>query len=72
MQDQSRHDCPTSFGISIVISKAEFILVFINLIRGGTFAGPIVFVGLRFAAAAIVSDRLHTGKVFIHSNQANR
>ena len=63
LQDLSRHDHPEAPSRFNRFSKAECILVFITMIWGGTFllvqhamtvSGPMFFVGLRFAAAAIV------------------
>jgi drug/metabolite transporter (DMT)-like permease len=48
--------------VSFRLSKAELVLVFITMLWGGTFllvhnvmtvSGPMFFVGLRFAAAAL-------------------
>ncbi|MFK0314463.1 DMT family transporter [Pseudomonas sp. NPDC090233] len=60
------------------LSKAEMVLVFITMLWGGTFllvhnvmsvSGPMFFVGLRFAAAAlfvaVVSARALSGLTFI-------
>ncbi|MFJ4068801.1 DMT family transporter [Pseudomonas sp. NPDC089996] len=52
----------TSTTVSFRLSKAEMVLVFITMLWGGTFllvhnvmtvSGPMFFVGLRFAAAAL-------------------
>ncbi|WP_288754802.1 DMT family transporter, partial [uncultured Pseudomonas sp.] len=57
--NQSRPQRPT---FSFRLSKAEWVLVFITMLWGGTFllvhnvmavSGPMFFVGLRFAAAAL-------------------
>lgn len=57
--NQSRPQRPT---FSFHLSKAEWVLVFITMLWGGTFllvhnvmavSGPMFFVGLRFAAAAL-------------------
>ena len=53
---------PSKTTISLRLSKAELVLVFITMLWGGTFllvhnvmtvSGPMFFVGLRFAAAAL-------------------
>ncbi len=58
--NQSRPQRPT---FSFRLSKAEWVLVFITMLWGGTFllvhnvmavSGPMFFVGLRFAAAALL------------------
>ncbi|MCP8634208.1 DMT family transporter [Pseudomonas mosselii] len=64
--------------VSLRLSKAELVLVFITMLWGGTFlivhnvmtvSGPMFFVGLRFAAAALfvglVSARSLSGLTFI-------
>lgn len=57
--NQSRPQRPT---LTFRLSKAEWVLVFITMLWGGTFllvhnvmavSGPLFFVGLRFAAAAL-------------------
>ncbi|WP_286928670.1 DMT family transporter [Pseudomonas sp. UBA7721] len=57
--NQSRPQRPT---LTFRLSKAEWVLVFITMLWGGTFllvhnvmavSGPMFFVGLRFAAAAL-------------------
>ncbi|MEA5673114.1 DMT family transporter [Pseudomonas sp. MH2] len=63
--------------VSFRLSKAEWVLVFITMLWGGTFlivhnvmsvSGPMFFVGLRFAAAALfvglVSARALSGLTF--------
>jgi len=63
--------------VSLRLSKAELVLVFITMLWGGTFlivhnvmtvSGPMFFVGLRFAAAALfvslVSARSLSGLTF--------
>ncbi|HGM5579412.1 TPA: DMT family transporter [Pseudomonas putida] len=63
--------------VSFRLSKAEWVLVFITMLWGGTFlivhnvmtvSGPMFFVGLRFAAAALfvglVSGRALSGLTF--------
>lgn len=63
--------------VSLRLSKAELVLVFITMLWGGTFlivhnvmtvSGPMFFVGLRFAAAALfvglVSARALSGLTF--------
>ncbi|MFJ2986195.1 MULTISPECIES: DMT family transporter [unclassified Pseudomonas] len=63
--------------VSLRLSKAEMVLVFITMLWGGTFllvhnvmsvSGPMFFVGLRFAAAALfvglVSARALAGLTF--------
>ncbi|WP_449431900.1 DMT family transporter [Pseudomonas putida] len=53
---------PVQTSVSLRLSKAEMVLVFITMLWGGTFllvhnvmsvSGPMFFVGLRFAAAAL-------------------
>ncbi|MFP3336301.1 EamA family transporter, partial [Pseudomonas sp. SIMBA_064] len=63
--------------VTFRLSKAELVLVFITMLWGGTFllvhnvmtvSGPMFFVGLRFAAAAlfvgVVSARALPGLTF--------
>lgn len=64
--------------VTLRLSKAELVLVFITMLWGGTFlivhnvmsvSGPMFFVGLRFAAAALfvglVSARALAGLTFV-------
>ncbi|TFF38706.1 DMT family transporter [Pseudomonas sp. RIT623] len=68
---------PSTAAITFRLSKAELVLVFITMLWGGTFlivhnvmtvSGPMFFVGLRFAAAALfvglVSARSLPGLTF--------
>ncbi|QXI36827.1 DMT family transporter [Pseudomonas xantholysinigenes] len=68
---------PNQPAVSFRLSKAEWVLVFITMLWGGTFlivhnvmtvSGPMFFVGLRFAAAALfvglVSARALPGLTF--------
>ncbi|QXH45203.1 DMT family transporter [Pseudomonas xanthosomatis] len=68
---------PAKRAITFRLSKAELVLVFITMLWGGTFlivhnvmtvSGPMFFVGLRFAAAALfvglVSARALAGLTF--------
>ncbi|NIE76991.1 DMT family transporter [Pantoea sp. Tr-811] len=68
---------PAKTSVSLRLSKAEMVLVFITMLWGGTFllvhnvmtvSGPMFFVGLRFAAAALfvglVSARSLPGLTF--------
>ncbi|MFB4393383.1 MULTISPECIES: DMT family transporter [unclassified Pseudomonas] len=74
MNQSPHHPRPS---VSFRLSKAELVLVFITMLWGGTFllvhnvmtvSGPMFFVGLRFAAAAlfvgIVSARALPGLTF--------
>ncbi|HGY9625135.1 TPA: DMT family transporter [Pseudomonas putida] len=73
----SQPSLPTQSAVSLRLSKAELVLVFITMLWGGTFllvhnvmtvSGPMFFVGLRFAAAAVfvglVSARSLPGLTF--------
>lgn len=70
-------DTAPKTSLSLRLSKAELVLVFITMLWGGTFllvhnvmtvSGPMFFVGLRFAAAALfvglVSARALSGLTF--------
>jgi drug/metabolite transporter (DMT)-like permease len=71
------HTAPGKPAVTFRLSKAELVLVFITMLWGGTFlivhnvmsvSGPMFFVGLRFAAAALfvglVSARALPGLTF--------
>ncbi|ATP52989.1 DMT family transporter [Pseudomonas kermanshahensis] len=73
----SQPTCKPNTRVSLRLSKAELMLVFITMLWGGTFllvhnvmtvSGPMFFVGLRFAAAALfvgaISARALSGLTF--------